>query len=77
MKRVLFSQIKDGNNVSGQTRSSFEFYDAIDRILGHRAASEPLHVLDTGRNVPNESAVQRTVANEEGMFGNPFEELGE
>ena len=45
---VICSQVKDGNNVSGRGRKSTPFYEEIDAILGHRAASQPMVLIGSG-----------------------------
>ena len=45
---MLLSQVKDSNRVSGRGRTSCPHYDEIDAILGTRAASEPIVLLDSG-----------------------------
>ena len=40
-------QIKDGNRKTGQGRIVCPFYEEIDAILGTRAASAPLTLLES------------------------------
>lgn len=40
-------QVRDGNNVSGRSRKSTPFYQELDEILGHRAASQPAVLLSS------------------------------
>ena len=42
-----YRKIKDDNSRSGRGRSNFVFFDAIDRILGHRPASRPTNLLSS------------------------------
>ena len=43
-------QVKDSNRVTGQGRSTCPFYEEIDAILGTRAASTPLTLLESSSN---------------------------
>ena len=51
--------MKDKNNGTGEGRTTCPFYDELDAILGHRAASSPPVVLDTGSLPEGESLVER------------------
>ena len=39
--------MKDGNRVSGTDRKNCPFYDEMDIILGTRAATEPVALLES------------------------------
>lgn len=45
---MLLSQVKYSNRVSGRGRSSCPYYDEINAILGTRAASQPIVLVDSG-----------------------------
>ena len=49
----MISQIRDGNRVSGTDRKTCPFYDDIDGILGTRAATEPVLLLES--SIPNQT----------------------
>ena len=48
VRAVICLEVKDGNSVSGQGRKSTSFYEEIDTILGHRAASQPMVLIGSG-----------------------------
>ena len=52
-------QAKDGNNVSGRGRQSTPFYEEIDAILGHRAASQPMILIGSGNIETGVAATMR------------------
>ena len=41
----------DKHNRTGQGRSKWRFFDALDGILGHRPTSQPTFLLDTSASV--------------------------
>ena len=43
-----YKKVKDHNGVTGNGRKTCKFYDKLDAILGHRPASAPSTLLDTG-----------------------------
>ena len=43
-----YKKVKDHNGVTGNGRKSFKFYTKLDEILGHRPASAPTALVDTG-----------------------------
>ena len=43
-----YRQIKDHNGQTGRGRKSHKFYKELDAILGHRPATAPAVLLDTG-----------------------------
>ena len=45
--KTKYSEIKD-NNKTGRGRKSCKFFKELDKILGHRPASVPSALLDTG-----------------------------
>ena len=47
--------MKDKNSGTGEGRTTCPLYDELDAILGHRAASSPPVVLDTGSVPEGES----------------------
>ena len=42
----------DKHNKTGQGRSKWHFFDALDDILGHRPTSQPTVLLDTSASAP-------------------------
>lgn len=57
--------MKDGNRVSGKGRSSCPYYDELDAILGTRAASQPVVLLESGADQDDSVAVHRAEATED------------
>ena len=55
----MICKVKDNNNVSGKGRKSCPFYDEIDSILGTRAASQPVILLDSGTEQCDSGAVAK------------------
>ena len=43
----------DKHNKTGQGRSKWRFFDALDGILGHRPTSQPTVLLDTSASAPS------------------------
>ena len=43
--KTKYRTAKDNNNETGRGRTTFKYYDDLDRVLGHRPASRPLHVV--------------------------------
>lgn len=43
-------KVKDNNGKTGRGRQSCKFYDKLDQILGHKPASMPSTLLDTGQS---------------------------
>ena len=56
--KASYKKAKDNNGKTGKGRSIWKFYDIIDRVLGHRPASQPYAVIDT-------SSTNAGTANEE------------
>ena len=46
--KTKYREIKDHNGETGRGRKTRKFYTELDRILGHRPASVPSSLLDTG-----------------------------
>ena len=46
--KTKYREIKDHNGETGRGRKTCKFYKELDRILGHRPASVPASLLDTG-----------------------------
>ena len=46
--KTKYRVIKDNNNKTGRGRKSCKFFKELDGILGHRPASVPSALLDTG-----------------------------
>ena len=50
-----YRKVKDNNRKSGRALdASFPFFDAMDDVLGTRAASEPPLIIDSGINIEGE-----------------------
>ena len=52
--KTKYREVKDNNNKTGRGRKSCKFFRELDEILGHRPASVPSSILDTGE-FPSES----------------------
>ena len=50
-----YRDVKDHNGETGRGRKTCKFFDELDEILGHRPASVPTTLLDTGTSNPVES----------------------
>ena len=51
-----YKKVKDHNSVTGNNRKTCKFYEKLDAILGHRPASTPSSLLDTGSStLPSQS----------------------
>ena len=46
--KTNYREVKDHNGETGRGRKTCKFYKELDRILGHRPASVPASLLDTG-----------------------------
>ena len=53
-----YRQIKDHNGQTGRGRKSCKYYKELDNILGHRPASVPAVLLDTGTIGTSSSAIE-------------------
>ena len=45
--KIDYRKVKDKHNKTGETRSNWKFFDAIDAVIGHRPTTRPSVVLDT------------------------------
>ena len=61
-----YRQIKDHNGQTGRGRKTCKFYKELDGILGHRPASVPAVVLDTGTTSNSSSATEDVSTRAEG-----------
>ena len=52
-----YRQVKDSNTQTGRGRKTCKDYKELDNILGHRPASVPAVLLDTGTTTNSSSAV--------------------
>ncbi len=48
--KLDYRKVKDKHNQSGQNRSKWKFFDAMDAVLGHRPTTRPSVVLDTSEH---------------------------
>ena len=48
--KTRYREVKDNNGKTGKGRQTCKFYSKLDEILGHRPASVPSAVLDTGES---------------------------
>ena len=46
--KTKYREVKDNNGKTGKGRQTCKFYTRLDVILGHRPASVPSVLLDTG-----------------------------
>ena len=61
--------MKDNNGETGRGRKTCRFYRELDNILGHRPASVPAALLDTGTTDDNSMAEGDTVVEETPVDG--------
>ena len=47
-----YKKEKDRHNKTGEERTTWDYFDAMDSILGHRPATRPPIVIDTSRSTP-------------------------
>ena len=47
-----YKKEKDRHNKTGEERTTWDYFDAMDSILGHRPATRPPIVIDTSRSRP-------------------------
>ena len=59
-------QIKDHNGQTGRGRKTCKYYKELDDILGHRPASVPAVVLDTGTTSNSSSTTEDASTRAEG-----------
>ena len=71
---VISLQVKDGNNISGRGRKSTPFYEEIDAILGHRAASQPMVLIGSGNT---ETGAAGAIEVQQGVVIDELEEVSE
>ncbi len=48
--KLDYRKVKDKHNQTGQNRSKWKFFDAMDAVLGHRPTTRPSVVLDTSEH---------------------------
>ena len=61
-----YRQIKDHNGQTGRGRKTCKYYKELDNILGHRPASVPAVVLDTGTTSNSSSTTKDASTRAEG-----------
>ena len=61
-----YRQIKDHNGQTGRGRKTCKYYKELDDILGHRPASVPAVVLDTGTTSNSSSTTEDASTRAEG-----------
>ena len=66
--KSIYRDIKDHNGETGRGRKTCKFYKELDEILGHRPASIPPVVLDSG--IISNTTTTLDSAEEEEMNGN-------
>ena len=54
----MYRQIKDHNGQTARGRKTCKYYKELDDILGHRPASMPAIVLDTGTTSNSSSTTE-------------------
>ena len=65
--------MKDHNAVTGNNRKTCKFFHKLDAILGHRTASAPSSLLDTGSS----SMLSATESQPQDVHSEVEEETGE
>ena len=65
--KTKYRESKDNNNKTGRGRQTCKFYRELDGILGHRPASVPSALLDTGESCP--APESEAESDEEGVNG--------
>ena len=55
-----YREVKDNNKETGRGRKTCKFFEELDLILGHRLATVPTSLLDTG-----DSPVSASTSNQE------------
>ena len=66
--KIDYRKVKDKHNRTGENRSNWKFFDAIDAVLGHRPTTRPPVVLDTSEQ-PEEDEEERLDENDEEVEG--------
>ena len=64
--KAEYKKIKDHNGVTGNGRKTFKFYNKLDEILGHRPASAPAFLVDTGSPTNGTTTAQLQESDAEG-----------
>ena len=59
-----YRQVKDNNGQTGRGRKTCKYYKELDDILGHRPASVPAVLLDTGTTTNSNNGVESDSAEE-------------
>ena len=67
-----YRDVKDHNNETGRGRKTCKYYKELDEILGHRPASTPAVLLDTGTTSQNTSSQTEDSAAEGEANGKSF-----
>ena len=68
--KSIYRDIKDHNGETGRGRKTCKFYKELDEILGHRPASIPPVVLDSG-TTSNTTTTLDSAEEEETNGNNP------
>ena len=69
--KKTYREVKDHNGDTGRGRKSCKFHKELDEILGHRPASAPAVLLDTGTTSKNDNTFySQESAEEEGKYTN-------
>jgi hypothetical protein len=63
-----YRTVKDNNGETGRGRKTCKFYKELDEILGHRPASVPVSLLDTGTSSSSTPEVSTEEANANGKY---------
>lgn len=53
--------VKDNNDETGRARKTCKYFDELDVILGHRPASIPAVLIDTGRGTEDTGESQHSI----------------
>ena len=64
-----YRQTKDHNGQTGRGRKVCKFYRELDNILGHRPASVPAVLLDTGTTNSSSSSSTENLQGDDGTEG--------
>lgn len=60
--KTQYREVKDHNNKTGNGRKMCKFYSELDSILGHRPASLPVTLLDSGKPSSQEPDAGQTLS---------------
>lgn len=66
--KTKYKDVKDSNGETGRGRKTCKFYEELDRILGHRPATVPSVLLDTGDS--SSTLLESEAESEEDINGN-------